>query len=166
MISNYGLFYSFSKAQDTLEVLFSDEKITRSSKENDVELFYANDKIVKANIYGIKKYVKIRINGLIYFPSEEFIALVNGYLGPYDIMISTKEKSGFTIGKDGENYVVYAEIDTVLPDRTFVKERKLCTFKDLSISDSNSVLIIDEGLKEEDIGKDFFDMEAHENVGN
>lgn len=166
MISRYGLFYTFSKVDDILEVVFSDKEITSSKRENDVELFYNGNDIVKANIYGIKKYVKIRINGLIYLPSEEFISLVNSYLGPYDVMISMKENSGYFIGKYNEKYVIYAEKDTILSDKTFAKERKICTFKDLSISDSDSELVIEEGLKDEDIGKDFFAMEAHENVGN
>ena len=166
MISKYGLIYSFSKSIDTLEVYFSDEEIVRSERKEDVELFYGNSGIIKANIYGIKKYVKIRIDGLIYYPSEEFIALVNGYLGTYDLMLTSKDKSGFEIGKDGNNYIVIAKKDTLLPDKKFTKEDKVCTFKDLSISESNSILIIEDGLKDEDIGKDFFDMEAHENVGN
>lgn len=166
MINKYGFFYTFSKTDDILEVLFSEQKITSSKKDNDVELFFNGSDVVKANIYGIKKYVKIRINGLIYLPSEEFISLVNSYLGPHDIMISSKESSGYIIGKNEEKYVVYAEKDTILPNKTFAKERKICTFKDLSISESDSELVIDEGLKDEDIGKDFFAMEAHENVGN
>ena len=166
MISKYGLIYSYAKNDDTLEVYFSDEKIIINKRENDVELFYGDSGIAKVNIYGIKKYIKIRINGLIYYPSEEFIALINGYLGSYDIMLTTKDKSGFEIAKEDNNYVVIAKKDTLLPDKTFVKEDKKCTFKDLSISDSESILIIEDGLKDEDIGKDFFDMEAHENVGD
>ena len=166
MISKYGLIYSFSKTLDTLEVYFSDEEIIRNERKEDVELFYGNSGVVKANIYGIKKYVKIKINGVIYYPSEEFLALVNGYLGAYDLMLSTKYKSGFEIAKKDDKYVVIAKKDTLLPDRKFTKEDKICTFKDLSISESDSELIIEDGLKDEDIGKDFFDMEAHENVGN
>ena len=75
MISKYGLIYSFSKTEDTLEVYFSDEEIIKNERKEDIELFYGKDSVVKANIYGIKKYVKIRINGLIYYPSDEFIAL-------------------------------------------------------------------------------------------
>ena len=166
MISKYGLIYSFSKTEDTLEVYFSDEEIIKNERKEDVELFYGKDNVVKANIYGIKKYVKIRINGLIYYPSDEFIALVNGYLGAYDLMLSSKYKSGFEIAKKDNKYYVIAKKDTLLPDRKFTKEDKICTFKDLSISESDSELIIEDGLKNEDIGKDFFDMEAHENVGN
>lgn len=166
MISKYGLVYSYAKSDDALEVYFSDEEIVSNKRENDVELFYGNSGIVKANIYGIKKYIKIRINGLIYYPSEEFVALINGYLGAYDLMLSTKYSSGFEIAKSDGKFVVIVKKDTLLPDKTFVKVDKICTFKDLSISESESELIIEEGLKDEDIGKDFFDMEAHENVGN
>ena len=154
------------KGNDTLEVYFSDEKINRSESFNDVELFFGEKGVVKANIYGIKKYVKIRINGVIYYPSDEFIALVNGYLGAHDLMLSGKYSSGFEISKKDEKFVVIAKKDTFLPSIEFVKEDKICSFMDLSISDSNCELVIEEGLKDEDIGKDFFDMEAHENVGN
>lgn len=166
MISKYGLIYSYAKNDDTLEVYFSDEEIVNNKRENDVELFYGNSGIVKANIYRIKKYIKIRINGLIYYPSEEFVALINGYLGPFDLMLSSKCKSGFEIAKKDNKYIVIAKNGTLLPNKKFVNEDKICTFKDLSISESESELIIEEGLKDEDIGKDFFDMEAHENVGN
>lgn len=166
MINKYGLIYSYSKKDDTLEVYFSDGEITNTSREGDVELFNGNSGVVKANIYGIKKYIKIRINGLIYFPSEEFIALINGYLGSYELMLSIKDNSGFEIAKKDNNYVVIAKKDTLLPDGKFAKEDKICSFKDLSISDSDCELIIEDGLTDEDIGKDFFDMEAHENVGD
>ena len=59
MISKYGLIYSFSKTVDTLEVYFSDEEIIKNERKEDVELFYGKDGVVKANIYGIKKYVKV-----------------------------------------------------------------------------------------------------------
>lgn len=166
MIAKYGLVYAYSKKDDTLEVYFSDEQITRNVRDGDVELFYKDDSVVKANIYGIKKYIKIRINGLIYYPSEEFVALINGYLGAYDLMLSIKPNSGFEIAKNGDKYVVIAKKDTLLPNKKFVKEDKICTFKDLSISDSESELVIEDGLTDEDVGKDFFDMEAHENVGD
>lgn len=166
MISKYGLVYSYAKNDDTLEVYFSDEEIVSNKRENDVELFYGNNGVVKANIYGIKKYIKIRINGLIYYPSEEFIALINGYLGAYELMLAIKSSSGFEIMKKDEKFVIIGKKDTLLPNKKFVKEDIICTFKDLSISDSESELIIEEGLKDEDIGKDFFDMEAHENVGD
>ena len=122
MISKYGLFYTFSKDIDTLEVLFSDDAIIRSEKGNDVEIFYGRSGVVKANIYGIKKYVKIRISGLIYLPSDEFIALVNGYLGSYGILLSCKDHTGFVIEKNGNKYFVIAKKGTLLPDKNFTKE--------------------------------------------
>ena len=166
MIKQYGLFYTFSKDKDILEILFSDKTFDNKKSYEDVDIFYLENEIVKIAIYGIKKYVKIRINGLIYLPSSEFLSLINGYIGKYDLMLGDKDNSGFLIDKKDNYFIIKAIKGTFLPDKSCLKEDKICSYKDLSISESESILRIDEGLTDEDIGKDFFAMEEHENVGN
>jgi len=166
MIKNYGLYYTYSKENDLLEILLSDKEFDDKKSYKDVDIFYAKNEPVKIHVFGIKKYVKIRINGLIYFPSSELLSLINGYIGHYDLMLADKDDSGFVIDKIDNYFVVKAKKGTFFPDKTVIKEDKICTYKDLSISDSDSTLRIDEGLIDEDIGKDFFAMEEHENVGD
>ena len=166
MIKEYGLYYTYSKDKDTLEILFSDGDFTSTKSYEDIDIFYNKNDIVKINIYGIKKYVKIRINGLIYLPSSEFLSLINGYIGKFGLMLADKNNSGFFIDKKDDYFIIKAKKGTFFPDKTCLKEDKICTYKDLSISESNSILRIEEGLFDKDIGKDFFAMEEHENVGN
>ena len=124
-------------------------------------LVYEKDgAIYRIDIYNLKKYVKVKFQGLIYLPNYELIAILNGYLGKYNIMLSSKDESGFYIDKEDDHYIVKVKKDTLTADGTFVKEDRIATNKDLDINENDESIILDkEDVNINDIGKDFFQME-------
>ena len=124
-------------------------------------LVYEKDgAIYRIDIYNLKKYVKVKFQGLIYLPNYELIAILNGYLGKYNIMLSSKDESGFYIDKEDDHYIVKVKKDTLTADGTFVKKDRVATNKDLDINENDESIILDkEDVNINDIGKDFFQME-------
>ena len=163
MISKYGLYNHFDKINAYLSVVFDEQpKSLLPKQDEDLLIYEKNGKIYRIDIFNIKKYVKIRINGLIFLPNYELIAILNGYLGKYDIMLLSKSESGFYIVKDNEIYKVKVKKDTMVADGTFVKEDRFATYHDLDIKENEKDIIIEEEINEQDIGKDFFQMEERE----
>ena len=161
MIKKYGLINHFEKINAYLSIIFEDGSDDIEPKQDEDLLIYEkNDKIYRIDIYNLKKYVKIRIQGLISLPNYELIAILNGYLGKYDIMLMSKGESGFSIVKDGDCYKVNVKKDTLIADGSFVKEDRLATYRDLDINEENKEIVLtDDEANDNDIGKDFFQME-------
>ena len=161
MIKKYGLINHFEKINAYLSIIFEDGSNDIEPKQDEDLLIYEkNGKIYRIDIYNLKKYVKIRIQGLISLPNYELIAILNGYLGKYDIMLMSKGESGFSIVKDGRYYKVNVKKDTLIADGSFVKEDRLATYRDLDINEENKEIVLeDDEANDDDIGKDFFQME-------
>ena len=106
--------------------------------------------------------MKIRIKGLITLPNYELIAILNGYLGKYDIMLLSKDESGFYIAKDKGVYKVKVVKDTLIADGTFVKEDRFATYKDLDVEEEDKEIVLDDEISDDDWDKDFFQMEERE----
>lgn len=163
MITKYGLLNHFDKINAYLSVVFDELPKNLSPKQDEDLLIYEkNGRIYRIDIFNIKKYVKIRINGLIFLPNYELIAILNGYLGKYDIMLLSKSESGFYIVKDEDVYRVKVKKDTLVADGTFVKEDRYATYHDLDNQEEEKEIVIEEEIDEQDIGKDFFQMEERE----
>ena len=87
MISKYGLINHFDKINAYLSIIFDDVPKNLLPKQDEDLLIYEKDgKIYRIDIFNLKKYVKIRFHGLITLPNYELIAILNGYLGKYDII--------------------------------------------------------------------------------
>ena len=107
--------------------------------------------------------MKIRFHGLITLPNYELIAILNGYLGKYDIMLMSKGDSGFFIEKDKDVYKVKVVKDTLTANGSFVKEDRYATYQDLDENEPNEEIILNnDEVSEQDINKDFFQMEERE----
>ena len=161
MIYKYGLINHFEKINAYLSIILLDghENITPSQDE-DMLVYEKDGTIYRIDIYNLKKYVKVKFQGLIYLPNYELIAILNGYLGKYNIMLSSKDESGFYIDKEDDHYIVKVKKDTLLADGSFVKEDRVATNKDLDINENDESIILDKDeVNEDDIGKDFFQME-------
>lgn len=164
MIYKYGLINHFEKINAYLSIILLDghENIVPSQDE-DMLVYEKNDKIYRIDIFNLKKYVKIRIQGLIYLPNYELIAILNGYLGKYNIMLSSKDESGFYIDKVDNHYIVKVKKDTLLANGQFVKEERIANNNDLDINEDNKPIDLDnEPIDDRDIGKDFFQMEERQ----
>ena len=117
MIAKYGLINHFEKINAYLSIILDEMPNNISPKQDEDLLIYEkNKKIYRIDIFNLKKYVKIRIQGLVYLPNYELIAILNGYLGKYDIMLMSKSESGFYIVKDEDSYKVKVKIDTLVAD--------------------------------------------------
>ena len=164
MISKYGLINHFEKINAYLSVVFDEVPNNLLPKQDEDLLIYEkNGHIYRIDIFNLKKYVKIRIQGLVYLPNYELIAILNGYLGKYDIMLMSKSNSGFSIIKNDKGYFVKVAKDTLIADGTFIKEDRLATYHDLDISEKEEEIILsNDEVSKDDIGKDFFQMEERE----
>ena len=164
MIYKYGLINHFEKINAYLSIILLDghENIVPSQDE-DMLVYEKNGQIYRIDIFNLKKYVKIRIQGLIYLPNYELIAILNGYLGKYNIMLSSKDESGFYIDKVDNHYVVKVKKDTLLANGQFAKEERIANNNDLDINeDDKPIDLDDEQIDDRDIGKDFFQMEERQ----
>ena len=164
MISKYGLINHFEKINAYLSIILDEMPNNLLPKQDEDLLIYEKDgHIYRIDIYNLKKYVKIKIQGLIYLPNYELIAILNGYLGKYDIMLLSKKESGFYIVKDGNEYKVKVKKDTLIANGEFVKEDRYATYKDLDINDEDKDIVLDDNdVDDSDINKDFFQMEERE----
>lgn len=164
MISRYGLINHFDKINAYLSVVFDETPKNLLPKQDDNLLIYEKNKhIYRIDIFDLKKYVKIKFKGLITLPNYELIAILNSYLGRYDIMLMSKSESGFYIVKDEGTYKVKVKKDTLVADGSFVKEDRFATYQDLDVDEPNEIIVLnDEEVTDEDINKDFFQMEERE----
>ena len=161
MIYKYGLINHFEKINAYLSIILLDgHQNIIPSQDEDMLVYEKDGKIYRIDIFNLKKYVKVKFQGLIYLPNYELIAILNGYLGKYNIMLSSKDESGFYIDKVDNHYVVKVKKDTLVADGTFVKEDRLTTNKDLDINENEEVINLDdEEITDKDLGKDIFQME-------
>ena len=164
MINKYGLINHFDKINAYLSIVFDElPKGLLPKQDEDLLIYEKEEKIYRIDIFNLKKYVKIKIKGLITLPNYELIAILNGYLGKYDIMLMSKPNSGFIIVKDNDVYKVKVLKDTLTSDGTFVKEDRYATYQDLDLNEPNEIIILDKDeISDKDINKDFFQMEESE----
>ena len=164
MISKYGLINHFDKINAYLSIIFDDvPKNLLPKQDEDLLIYEKDDKICRIDIFNLKKYVKIRFHGLITLPNYELIAILNGYLGKYDIMLMSKGNSGFIITKDNDTYKVKVLKDTLIADGSFIKEDRFATYQDLDINEPNEEIVLNnDEVSDKDIDKDFFQMEESE----
>ena len=161
MIKKYGLINHYEKVNAYLSIILSDEhQNIIPSQDEDLLIYEKDGAIHRIDIFNLKKYVKIRIQGLIPLPNYELIAILNGYLGKYDIMLMSKSESGFIIVEDNGVYKVKVKKDTLVASGEFVKEDRFATYQDLDINDKNEEIVLDSNeVEEKDLNKDFFQME-------
>lgn len=161
MIYKYGLINHFEKINAYLSIiLLDDHQNIVPSQDEDMLVYEKEGKIYRIDIFNLKKYVKVKFQGLIYLPNYELIAILNGYLGKYNIMLSSKDESGFYIAKENNHYIVKVKKDTLISDGSFVKEDRTATAKDLDVNEKDEIINLDdEDIDDRDLGKDFFQME-------
>ena len=164
MIAKYGLINHFDKINAYLSIVFDELPNGLLPKQDEDLLIYEKaGKIYRIDIFNLKKYVKIKFKGLISLPNYELIAILNGYLGKYDIMLMSKGNSGFIITKDNDTYKVKVLKDTLIADGSFIKEDRFATYQDLDINEPNEEIVLNnDEVSDKDIDKDFFQMEESE----
>ncbi len=163
MIYKYGLINHFEKINAYLSIILLDgHQNIIPSQDEDMLVYEKDDKIYRIDIFNLKKYVKVKFQGLIYLPNYELIAILNGYLGKYDIMLASKNESGFYIDKEDGHYIVKVKKDTLVATGSFTKEDRVATAKDLDINEKDEPIYLDDEVDDRDLGKDFFQMEERQ----
>ena len=144
MIYKYGLINHYEKINAYLSIiLLNGHQDIIPSQDEDMLVYEKDGVIYRLDIFNLKKYVKIKFQGLIALPNYELISILNGYLGKYGVMLANKEESGFYIDKEDKYYVVKVKKDTLTADGNFVKEDRIATFKDLDIEENEEPIILD-----------------------
>lgn len=185
-MKNYALYYSYKGIGDVVIVMFDNKKATRSESKGRVTVIYHDDEIIGYNIFDIKEIIKIKNEGMIYFPSPALIEVLNSILinagvEPLEILansgyftakvlqidensikLSLGDKELFALKKEGvkvDDKVVAAIKGTHLYNGSIVQDDAyICTYKELGINiEEDKVLILDEDIE---IGKDFFSSEV------
>lgn len=154
MIKNYGI-YNNHELDNTLLVLFSEEKPTRSVEIGEVDILYHDDKIVGCKIKNFIKYAKIKYSGIIYLPANPLIDVINIILERYNLeKLAYKNGSGYITKLNKGKMMVYCEIGTFMRDYQ-ISKGQYCSYYDLYIKDEDDKRLfeIDEYIKE---NVDFF----------
>ena len=112
-MKDYALYYSYKRLGDVVICVFNNEKkATRSETRGRVIINYSNDEIVGYNIKDIKDIVKIKNEGMIYFPSKALIDVLNTILSTANVEpLEYKDNSGYFIGQVIEKDELYLTID-------------------------------------------------------
>ena len=95
-MSSYAMYYSYKTMGDVIIVIFDDKPATRSEKKGRVVVIYNNDDIIGYNIFNVKDIVKIKNEGIIYYPSKELLSVINSILINEGVKpLEDKEDSGY-----------------------------------------------------------------------
>lgn len=188
-MKNYSLHYSYKDIGDVLIVVFDNsKKPTRSERKGKVVILYNNDEIIGYNIFDIKEIIKIKNEGMIFFPSEQLIAVVNTILHNEGVEpLEYKDNSGYftaevksidenknTVCLDLSGKQIIASLDnqkltvndkvvvalpgTHLCDGTTFIKAHICTNKELGIKENENEVLVLD--KDIETGRDFFSMEV------
>lgn len=158
MINNYGI-YNHHELDNTLLILFSDEKVlTRKKISDEMEVLIHEDKVVGYRIVNFIRYAKIKYSGIIFLPAKPLIDIINQILNKYNLeTIDYKYQSGYITKMNGNKMMVFALEGTFLRNMS-ISKGEYVTYFDLYIENDspNSLIVIDENIKE---NIDFFQME-------
>lgn len=101
MFEKYSIFYSYKEIGDVLLVVFNQKaRPTSFIQKHDVTVIYYNSEIIGYNLFNISKIVKIKTRGLIYYPSDVFIDIINSILKNHQLdILAHCSYSGYVIGQ-------------------------------------------------------------------
>ena len=103
-MKNYAIYYSYKEIGDVVIILFDNaENATSSIRKNRVSVIYHNDEIIGYNIFDIKDIIKIKSEGMIYFPSNVLVSIINSVLQNEKLeTLEYKTSSGYLIAQVDE----------------------------------------------------------------
>ena len=103
-MKNYAIYYSYKEIGDVVIILFDNAKnATSSIRKNRVSVIYHNDEIIGYNIFDIKDIIKIKSEGMIYFPSNVLVSIINSVLQNEKLeTLEYKTSSGYLIAQVDE----------------------------------------------------------------
>ena len=159
MIKDYGLF-NHHLDNNTLLILFSDKKVTRTENNGDLQVLYHENACIGYSIPNFDRYAKIKYSGILFLPAIPLIDVINDILRNHQLEpLEYRKESGYIVKIDESgNRCVFAKEGIFLRDET-ISNGHYCSYYDLYINKDNrdELIILDEDIKE---GTDFFKMEA------
>ena len=98
---DYSMYYSYKDSGDILFVNFNEDlKPNRKEKKGRIEVYYHDSEIVRYNIYDIKDIVKIKNEGMFYYPNPALVTVINTLLSNAGVpTLEIKDNSGYFIGE-------------------------------------------------------------------
>ncbi len=101
MFGKYSIYYSYKEIGDVLLIVFNQKAMPTSFvQKSDVTVIYHDREIIGYNIFNISKIVKIKTKGLIYYPSDVFIDIINSILKNHQLeILAHYSHSGYVIGQ-------------------------------------------------------------------
>ena len=108
------MHYSYKEIGDVLLIIFDNSlKATRSEKKGRVTVIYHDEQIIGYNIFDIKEIIKIKNQGMIYFPNPALVEVVNTLLKNAGVpTLDIYKESGYYIGEVTEvnDSIVYVNL--------------------------------------------------------
>lgn len=100
-MKDYALYYSYKGIGDVLLVVIDNSlSMTSYKRINNVVVIYHDEDIIGFNIFDIKDIIKIKNEGMIYYPTEQFLNVINSLLENAKLpILDKKENSGYFIGE-------------------------------------------------------------------
>lgn len=101
MFYKYSIYYSYKEIGDVLLIAFNQKAMPTSFiQKSDVIVIYHDNEIIGYNIFNISKIVKIKTKGLIYYPSDVFVDIINSILKNHQLdILAHFSHSGYVIGQ-------------------------------------------------------------------
>ena len=158
MINNYGM-YNNHELDNTLLLLFSENKSNRYEDLGEVDVLYCDSELVGYRIKNFIRYAKIKYSGIIYLPADPLIDIINSILEKYHLeKLAYKRNSGYFTKLNVDKLMVFASEGTFLRDQS-ISKGKYCSYYDLYIKVENDseLFVIDEHIPN---GIDFFKSEV------
>lgn len=144
-MKNYAIYYSYKEIGDVVIILFDNAKnATSSIRKNRVSVIYHNDEIIGYNIFDIKDIIKIKSEGMIYFPSNVLVSIINSVLQNEKLeTLEYKTSSGYLIAQVDE--IKGIDNEKSLLSLSIGNDIFHSVVKNCSLKNGDKVVIVQEG---------------------
>ena len=144
-MKNYAIYYSYKEIGDVVIILFDNVKnVTSSIRKNRVSVIYHNDEIIGYNIFDIKDIIKIKSEGMIYFPSNVLVSIINSVLQNEKLeTLEYKTSSGYLIAQVDE--IKGIDNEKSLLSLSIGNDIFHSVVKNCSLKNGDKVVIVQEG---------------------
>lgn len=144
-MKNYAIYYSYKEIGDVVIILFDNVKnATSSIRKNRVSVIYHNDEIIGYNIFDIKDIIKIKSEGMIYFPSNVLVSIINSVLQNEKLeTLEYKTSSGYLIAQVDE--IKGIDNEKSLLSLSIGNDIFHSVVKNCSLKNGDKVVIVQEG---------------------
>ena len=144
-MKNYAIYYSYKEIGDVVIILFDNAKnATSTIRKNRVSVIYHDNEIIGYNIFDIKDIIKIKSEGMIYFPSNVLVSIINSVLQNEKLeTLEYKTSSGYLIAQVDE--IKGIDNEKSLLSLSIGNDIFHSVVKNCSLKNGDKVVIVQEG---------------------